>query len=489
MGVELKVWTEGNILTASAEIKKASGCQCSRDALRISIEHPVIAYLKKLEGVLSPCTSLRPSQRTKKLMKENCKARVIHSEEAKQNVIGYKLNPEEQRDSSGISIQVVSPKVDASSSIASTIRNLVSAAEEGLHMFPPELCDEGVNGTYFLKDKSGRNVAVFKPEDEQGNSDQNPKSPKAKLTQKISDIENDPAVPEEDMLETNSLAKSLFSSEEEIASDSNNIERKGLVKGEITSREVGASLLDHEGFYGVPVTCSVCIIHPAFNGSKIGSLQAFIENDGASWDVGCTVFPINEVHKIGVLDLHIFNTDRHEGNILIQKIPKDNDSPATDALTYKLIPIDHGYSLPHSLDAAWFDWLTWPQAKKPFDRETLNYIERLNPESDAILLEDQLNIRKECLRTMKISTTFLKKGAKHGLTLFEIGDMVCRRDVSKPSELELMHDKAYDQLLATQLAKDVDNNAEENLFLEILNGIMDEELEKKALKRQRFNTV
>jgi len=47
----------------------------------------------------------------------------------------------------------------------------------------------------------------------------------------------------------------------------------------------------------------------------------------------------DEVHKIAVLDLRLLNLDRNECNILVQKI---DDS-------YKLVPIDHGLTIPDSL--------------------------------------------------------------------------------------------------------------------------------------------
>jgi len=53
---------------------------------------------------------------------------------------------------------------------------LVNRTTEGLRYHPPELCDEGENGTYFLRDKNGKRIAVFKCADEEGVS-----SPKRKI--------------------------------------------------------------------------------------------------------------------------------------------------------------------------------------------------------------------------------------------------------------------------------------------------------------------
>jgi len=275
---------------------------------------------------------------------------------------------------------------------------------EGIIVHQPELCPEGVNGTYFLKDTNGDSVAVFKPEDEEANSKNSPKQFQAAGEVKLPN---------------------------------------GIITGEAATKEVAAHLLDHEGFYGVPATALVCITHPSFYCAgagdmsspkqKIGSFQEYVANDGASWDFGPSKFPTHEVHKIGILDLQILSLDRHGGNILIRE--EDNG-------TCSLIPIDNGFCLPDSLSGdIWFEWMNWSQSKESFDTATLSYIERLNPDADAAMLQKELNIRPECLKTMKITTTLLKNGAASGLNLFEIGSMVCTQG-GRPSDLQRLCEEA-----------------------------------------------
>jgi hypothetical protein len=255
--------------------------------------------------------------------------------------------------------------------------------------------------------------------------------------------------------------------------------RKDFKVGEASYREVAAYLLDRKHhFYGVPNTCMVKIYYPTWKAEKIGSLQEFVMNDGASWDIGPSIFPVKEVHKIGILDLHIFNTDRHGGNILLC----END----DGM-YSLTPIDHGYSLPTSLDRAWFDWLTWPQSRIPFDNETKSYIENINPDEDANMLKRYLPIPNESILIMKISTMLLKKGAQHNLTLNQIGTIASRKVPEKPSVLEIMveeaRSKAKEQqevVSASSQLSTTDTNSPliEQTFLRILGEIMDEQLSK-----------
>ncbi|MEI4872801.1 hypothetical protein Q8G47_29175, partial [Klebsiella pneumoniae] len=77
-------------------------------------------------------------------------------------------------------------------------------------------------------------------------------------------------------------------------------------------------------FAGVPPTVMakclhVGFYHPESLNVKIGSLQMFMENSGSCEDMGPSVFPVEEVHKISVLDIRMVNADRHAGNILVSK--------------------------------------------------------------------------------------------------------------------------------------------------------------------------
>ena len=84
-------------------------------------------------------------------------------------------------------------------------------------------------------------------------------------------------------------------------------------------------------------------------------------------------------------DIRLFNTDRHAGNMLVRAV-KDSGS-TTNLMTrmsydqqYELIPIDHGFCLPETLEAPYFEWLHWPQAMMPFSEEEIKYIESLDIE-------------------------------------------------------------------------------------------------------------
>jgi len=311
------------------------------------------------------------------------------------------------------------------------ITKLIAEVTEGLSYHRPELCEEGINGTYFMKNKEGKIVAIFKPIDEEGNTDNNPKRSADNADQYV---------------------------------------HKGILAGEGAQREVAAYLLDREHFSDVPRTTMVSFTHESFQSKQIagdcvaktGSLQEYIDNDGTAWDVGPRRFHVRDVHKIGVLDLRIFNNDRHGGNILLVE--------ETDG-TYRLIPIDQGLSLSSTFDHAEFEWLNWPQAKIPFNDETRRYIQRINIEEDAKILA-KLEVRPECIRTMKISTTLLKKGIAAGLTLYEIGSMASRTTVDQPSTLEKIFEQASNE-----------SEGDEARLLDVVWRLMDAEIAGKIAEQ------
>jgi len=289
----------------------------------------------------------------------------------------------------------------------------IHQARQGLAAgLAPRLATEGTGGTYFLRSaRQQRNVVVFKPADEEPFAPENPRG----------------------------FAGTLGS--EGL--------KPGILSGEGHIREVAAFLLDHDHFAGVPATVLAELTHPALNhrkraelasennsAFKVGSLQDFVEFDDMVSDMAPQNFKPHQVHKIAILDIRIVNTDRNDANILVKRKAKG---------LYDLIPIDHAYCLPDTLQLAWTDWVwyDWPQAKIPLDEETKNYVHSLDINRDIELLRKNLPIREPCLRLMRITNMLLQKGVAAGLTLYQIASIILRRDdESKPSELEVMCSQA-----------------------------------------------
>eukprot|EP00884_Botryococcus_braunii_P017565 jgi/Botrbrau1/4492/Bobra.0220s0026.1 len=354
------------------------------------------------------------------------------------------------------------------------IRRLVKAVAGGLRACQePAALSEGLGGTYFFLDEAGRKVGIMKPCDEEPLA---PNNPKGFVGRQLGDPGLKPTVR----------------------------------VGEAAIREVAAFLLDHENFASVPHTVLVRMAHPVFhqgrsnvsglasiesaspvaqsawvgsmgsamsqsfgsevssathtsilNGGgfrgqgscqqqlpqKLGSLQEYVAHDCDTSELGASCFTTRDVHRIGILDLRLFNTDRHAGNMLVRKQARSN-AGTTSALArlnesrMELIPIDHGFCLPETLEPPFLEWLHWPQSMIPFDEEELAYIRRLDAAADIQMLREELPVlRDECLCVLEVATRLLKSCAAAGLCLAEIGAVVSRPLVGLdegPSDLEQM---------------------------------------------------
>ncbi|XP_042481139.1 phosphatidylinositol 4-kinase gamma 4-like [Macadamia integrifolia] len=340
---------------------------------------------------------------------------------------------------------IVNPKIE----LSSVVNDLINSTFDGLDSGnQPVRSSEGSGGAYFMPDSSGQKyVAVFKPMDEEPMAVNNPRG-----------------LP--------------------LSTDGEGLKR-GTIVGEGAFREVAVYILDHprsgprslsgeeRGFAGVPPTVMVRCLHGEFNhpdgyqfaakNVKIGSLQMFMKNIGSCEDMGPRAFPVEEVHKISVLDMRLANADRHAGNILVGK---EGDRTV-------LIPIDHGYCLPENFEDCTFDWLYWPQAREPYTPETIEYIRSLDAEQDIALLKFHgWSISRECARIFRTSTMLLKKGVEKGLTPFAIGRMMCRETLNKESVIEKIIHEAMDTVLP---------GMSEAAFLESVSQIMDRHIHSLTL--------
>lgn len=275
---------------------------------------------------------------------------------------------------------------------------LLEEANKGVALHAPQLVAEGEGGTYFVYDTTGATVGVFKPTDEDPQADNNPKRKKTESS----------------------------SSEEKQRT------RQSIPAKETAVREAAAYAIDR-GYAGVPPTFLVEARHSSFGAdAKLGSLQQFVANECASWDVGPAAFSVADVHRIGLFDIRTFNTDRHGGNLLCKKAAQPQGK-----VQYDLVPIDHAYCFPTALGEANWEWLYWPQAKVPFTEDELRYIDSIDVDADVALLA-RLGLSKEALRVYRTTATFLKKGAAAGLTLFELGKLCYRGRNDALSQLETL---------------------------------------------------
>jgi len=280
------------------------------------------------------------------------------------------------------------------------------ALEDGIK---PHLVEDGLGGTYFVKDRTGRCLAVFKPRDEEPLAPNNPK-----------------------VHAGGGHGAGL---------------KEGVLVGEAAINEYVAYLLDQASSpplrAGVCPTALVCVANSVFHSAtegrhsafrsikdKVGSFQLFAQHDCTSEDVGRSLFPVDQVHRIAALDIRLCNTDRHSGNVLVRRQGGGEVSA--------LVPIDHGYALPGEICAeVTFEWLSWPASKVPFSEALRHEILAIDPDAVEVGLRKRVPpLRNGCLRTLRTCTRLLQIGVEAGLTAHDIGSLMTRPDESADSSEE-----------------------------------------------------
>lgn len=313
-------------------------------------------------------------------------------------------------------------KAGPSTSLPHCLRTVLASTQAGLDAgHAPELTISGTGGTYVMNTEKGIPVAVFKPEDEEPCTLNNPRG-----------------------LGVKPSGEGL---------------KKGVKPGEGAVREVAAYLLDHDHFAGVPPTMLVCCRSKnklaanrgdSTQGSdricKVGSLQRFVVSDADCEEMGPSAFSEDEVHKICVLDMRLANADRNGSNILAHRQEEGG---------WELTPIDHSYCLPDTFEDICFEWKYWRQAKVPFSEGILRHIASLDAKQDLKVLEAHgINLSDGSRQVFRACTSLLKKGAACGLTPYEISDIMCR-EAFEPSPLETL----FKMAVATCKTQSVDTGS------------------------------
>jgi hypothetical protein len=277
----------------------------------------------------------------------------------------------------------------------------------------PNMILEGTSGSYNLRNTNKEVVALFKPIDEEAFAPNNQKGYQGRFGQESF--------------------------------------RKGVLSGEGSIREVAAFLLDKQNYFNVPETTFVEISHPSFNRDvnelialdnsslpkmrnsivhnfilenvvsigmalqmksfskkdsqedfksnsnytnikkKYGSLQKFIKANDVAANFSFSLYEVNDVHKIGVLDIRILNCDRNDENILVIK----RKEKLSGKVVHRLVPIDHSLSFPDCIKIQEYEmcWMGWDQAQIPFSKEMLAYISKIDILSDMKRLSSIIKLR------------------------------------------------------------------------------------------------
>ncbi|CAI5737021.1 unnamed protein product [Peronospora farinosa] len=170
------------------------------------------------------------------------------------------------------------------------------------------------------------------------------------------------------------------------------IVRERLYAGDEAVREEVAYVLDYRsnGFCGVPPTAVARLRLANMGREKQGDVQRFMtssigsmESFGMPFDLDKAreFVSVEQVHHIALLDVRVFNTDRHPGSILLMGEKKP----------YTMVLIDHGCILPSwfHLSEARFDWLECPQSRAELSSLVTQYIDGLDVEKDAKVASTQ----------------------------------------------------------------------------------------------------
>lgn len=151
----------------------------------------------------------------------------------------------------------------------------------------------------------------------------------------------------------------------------------------------------------------ICSIHKFVpNTTNLGTASSdFLKN-----------LPGDQISKVAILDILLYNTDRRRHNILVK-----------DGTT--LIPIDHSLIASAGFqDNARFFWLGVKSANLPLTEELragINKLEWKNIKEE--ILKANPNIDEATLNTLNTSLEFLKIGASLDMTLYEMGSLMFRK--------------------------------------------------------------
>jgi len=111
-----------------------------------------------------------------------------------------------------------------------------------------------------------------------------------------------------------------------------------------------------------------------------------------------------------------------------ERVRKAKPSDSSELSGYRVVPIDHGYILPHILriSECSFGWIHWQQAHTPLSKDLYTYIMRIDIDNDVKRLKSVLGtvIPEACLLSLRVCTHLLQVSVSRQLSLHQIGRMM-----------------------------------------------------------------
>ncbi|DBA00076.1 TPA: hypothetical protein N0F65_000367 [Lagenidium giganteum] len=382
------------------ERARALALRLPSSALEIVVSSPSMSVtthnkLKALSGPSHPLAAVRRFQHLtlKPKCPEQQHAAPVHSVPAAPHQV--------DGDDNAAIMEVVAPASATRRDIlpvdvmAELLDNVNAGLKAGVTPVPVEDCTGGV---YYLRSKTRRLCAVFKPADEEAYAALNPKK-----FQRRSDDRG----PHETDVSEDTVVLGM---------------RAGIAAGSAAVREVAAYVLDRDHNAGVPATVMATGAHATFHyaqprknqlHAKRGSLQLYVPHKCTADDVGASAFTQRDVHALALLDIRLANQDRHGGNLLVRE-----PTPA----------------------------------KQPFDQHTRDYIAGLDAWDDVTRLTQALpadqQLENEALLTLLVCTELLQCCVlRYDLTAYEVAMFMCRQSTfyqsGCPSVLEQLVAKTF----------------------------------------------
>jgi len=272
--------------------------------------------------------------------------------------------------------------------------------------------------------------------------------------------------------------------------------RKYLDAGSGYVREEAVYLVDRlcGSKAGVPVTSRASI---EVDGAELsGSVQAFVEDVlGFIEDFGMPrsaedaskVISQETAEALALLDMRVFNMDRHPGNLLVL-----NNGSTSDGKPRLLGPIDHGCCLPPwwSLGEAIFDaWSSWPQLQVPPSQASIDLLRSSKEKLDQTChMTSEIGLEASAVLTLRLCTLFVFVGVVelglpvgklavlmlkeyNELTWLEARVLACAKEAGADCWMEVT-DSGYEELEV----KNQGEGLQEEAFLAALEKRFREEL-------------
>lgn len=313
-------------------------------------------------------------------------------------------------------VQLHLDRVDAEAQ--SLVTMVEKTIRKGGRLVPAKDIGTGTSGVYFIKDKSGKTVAFFKPADE---GTWKPNCPNA-------EYRKDELLNKDDIYfhKLNSWEQGKAPERQQLALLLNfgklNPPKGAIV--EITSplffdsqAEVqGLQPLTKKGYLQewIPNAKPLIHYHPSAlkNPNEIPPMEALnFDNNPLLSQI-----PLNEFQEQGIYDLILCNEDRNVGNLLV--IHDEKNVP-------HMRPIDNDAIFPWKLKKL-LGISTHENAKKPFTQNSLKLIDSLDSELIRRLV-DHADLSEQASLNAKAVVVVLKKFADKGGSLNDVYQFVAAR--------------------------------------------------------------